>query len=292
MDKVIMALDCVSQKNDVLLLWSGNLEGDHLQETVKTLSDKVTEAGSIKVENLDRLQITSYSNSAFDVIVSGIVPPYSTKHSIDQLGEVCRLLRPGGTLVIQQAVDNGSNGGTPETEKMVSLLKLSGFVQVEQPTKSDDSNRTILQCKCKKPDYEVGASTQLKLSFAKKPEPTKVDDNVAKVWKLSADDILDDDLVDDDALLDADDLKKPDPSTLRAECGTGPKKKKACKNCVCGLAEELENEKPKAKAATSSCGSCYLGDAFRCSSCPYLGMPAFKPGEKVVLSERQLTADQ
>lgn len=46
-------------------------------------------------------------------------------------------------------------------------------------------------------------------------EPTKVDDNVAKVWKLSADDILDDDLVDDDALLDADDLKKPDPSTLR-----------------------------------------------------------------------------
>lgn len=76
--------------------------------------------------------IASYSNSAFDVVVSGIVPPYSTKHSIDQLGEVCRLLRPGGTLVIQQAVDNGSNGGTPEAEKIVSLLKLSGFVQVEQ----------------------------------------------------------------------------------------------------------------------------------------------------------------
>ena len=93
------------------------------------------------------------------------------------------------------------------------------------------------------------------------------------------------DLLRDEEILSPEDSRRPAPSEA---CGTDKKvkPKKPCANCTCGLADELEN-KEKEKVADSagkpSCGSCYLGDAFRCASCPYRGMPAFKPGEKVTI---------
>lgn len=117
----------------------------------------------------------------------------------------------------------------------------------------------------------------------------------------------DDDLIDEDTLLTEEDLRRPIDQP--PECAPQPgKKRRACKDCTCGLAQRLEAEdkarrakadkdlntlKLKAedlnemeldltvKGKTGSCGSCALGDAFRCADCPYIGLPPFKPGEEV-----------
>lgn len=101
----------------------------------------------------------------------------------------------------------------------------------------------------------------------------------------------DDDLIDEDTLLTEEDLRRPIEQP--PECAPEPgKKRRACKDCTCGLAQRLEAEdkarrakadkdlntlKLKAedlnemeldltvKGKTGSCGSCALGDAFRCA---------------------------
>jgi hypothetical protein len=92
--------------------------------------------------------------------------------------------------------------------------------------------------------------------------------------------------IDEDELIG--ELPKP-VGKGKSDCSSQPK---ACANCTCGRKEMedkvgAEEAKKKLEQGTvrSSCGSCYLGDAFRCDGCPYRGLPAFKPGSKVELSD-------
>ncbi|AMD19141.1 HBR240Wp [Eremothecium sinecaudum] len=102
------------------------------------------------------------------------------------------------------------------------------------------------------------------------------------------------------------------PITIVKCLKTNNPRRKACKDCTCGLKEQEMNEIDTIQAKQTlilselpikfdteelnevdftiegnkvgGCGSCALGDAFRCSGCPYLGLPAFKPGQTINLN--------
>lgn len=145
------------------------------------------------------------------------------------------------------------------------------------------------------------------------------------------------DMIDESEL----DINSLAPISEPVQCGiTGEKRRRACKDCSCGLKEledaeeerqksiqqsmlskmvqsasaeaeeiekriaERESQQQKKKKTivrftnddmteidftiegkTGGCNSCSLGDAFRCDGCPFLGLPAFKPGQVVTIQD-------
>jgi len=288
--------ESVQTGDSVLLLWADLGQAtDQFQAVVTSLKERVGSGGRVSVENRERLALSAHPASSFSRIFSGCLGLASISHDLDTLASLTRLLRPGGHLTLIQILASDQGPAS-----LTSSLVLSGLTALGPPqpletlpgleeslVKLNMTSGTAFLVTASKPNHEVGASRLL--SFAKPAAPVKAAPK-ADVWTLE--DIEDDtvELMDDSELLNEEDLVKPDPASLRV-CGTTGKRK-ACKDCSCGLKEELEDGKePTKKDFTSSCGSCFLGDAFRCGSCPYLGMPAFNPGDKITLSQRQLNPD-
>jgi len=213
-------------------------------------------------------------------------------------------LKPGGSIILREPVlKNTSNNNKVglRTEKEIFLaLTIAGFVDIQgssslhNPEDIDrfstlfgegskdflQNNLLSFEISATKPDWKVGTSASLKKLPLKKANGVHPTEKKAPVWTLPEDDIDTNELEDEDALLESEDLIAP---KKRDDCEVDKSgKKKACKNCTCGRKEGTSVE--ATPAFKSSCGNCYLGDAFRCSGCPYLGQPAFKPGDKVELS--------
>jgi len=193
------------------------------------------------------------------------------------VAEICRVLKAGGRVLVQSSAPSSSQKPNTDIERK---LLMGGFVEVQASAVSTQDNVQSIVVKAKKASWSMGSSFPLKK--AKKALP-----------KIQIDD--DSELIDEDSLLSEEDLKKPQLPVV-GDCEVRASRK-ACKNCTCGRAEaEAKVEKLGLTAEQinnpqSACGSCGLGDAFRCGTCPYRGLPPFKPGEKVSLSGNFLAAD-
>ncbi|KAI0565042.1 Fe-S cluster assembly protein DRE2 [Gracilaria domingensis] len=150
-------------------------------------------------------------------------------------------------------------------------LTLAGFIDIK-----DTSASTIT---ASLPSYEQGTSVSLS-------DAPKAPSSNAWATALSSNEQVA--LVDENELLKRDGIPDGDGKGCAPDSSG---KRKPCKDCSCGLADVYEEQQQSTAAPKSSCGNCSLGDAFRCASCPYLGLPPFKPGEKVAIPTSFMTSD-
>lgn len=162
--------------------------------------------------------------------------------------------------------------------KLKTELVLTGFVVEAGKTVEQGYEQVFTASKAGYPTSGKLLKKQVKTGATEKKA----------AWKLIANDLATDyELEDEEALLDGELETKLSEDKSSNDCGPGEgaeKKKRACKNCSCGLKEMIEAEEKGEEAtmqpSASSCGNCAKGDAFRCSGCPYLGLPKFAAGTK------------
>lgn len=178
------------------------------------------------------------------------------------------ILSPTGT-VHMEIVDGSSSSTTVavDLQPVHTAFLLAGLVSASE-RKTPNGNRIL--------------TAQRTTALATQAVPLKKTTTAAAGNTAFLEDA---DLIDEDVLLD-DDLLAPPPAMGARTAGDDDcDGRKPCDNCTCGRADELaggtkQGGEEKQHVPSSSCGKCHMGDAFRCASCPYLGKPAFKPGEE------------
>ncbi|KAG9775164.1 hypothetical protein KCU88_g5181, partial [Aureobasidium melanogenum] len=267
------------------------------------------------MQMLDRLALglVSLPQSTYDLVMilsdaDGSRRESQNLLSRDMLAVLVKALKSGGQLRSQDG-QFGNVDGVERNEAILAGLSFQPGVGFVKPDFGGQESVPLKLGRKKTAQAAGGSETNgdsvsLPLNGKRKtveavPAGVGFDDG-------TNDNASDDELIDEDTLLDEEDLQRP--IKIPAECKPKAKRRRACKDCTCGLAQKLEAEdrarREKADNALNtlklqaddlaevdftvqgkvgSCGNCSLGDAFRCDGCPYIGLPAFKPGEEVRL---------
>ncbi|KAL7053601.1 hypothetical protein AAHC03_026970 [Spirometra sp. Aus1] len=300
MDAEVLKL--IRPTDRLLVVWSSSTNTQTetpMKDMLECLKTVVTDESAIQMENLEvYLQRPALPNRDSThkptIILTGWPEAFKRgQHTFEFYSRLVAELPVSGRIISREDADTDLASAV---ESLRKAAVLAGFVDIKF-IKSKSGTATMTASTPL--SYSIGSESMLPWANVK-PTPAATPD-LGEVWDAVENDVAGgrtDSLINTRQLLTAADLDKP-PT---APCGeptavastTGAPKKRACKNCTCGLAELESKETAEAKdaaGAKSACGNCYLGDAFRCASCPYRGMPAFKPGEKVVLPDEFLKAD-
>ncbi|KAG0011957.1 Anamorsin [Entomortierella chlamydospora] len=319
----------VSQGQKVLLVGpESKQDRPDIEDFQNSIDSSVGAQGSVKFELHNQLLKSEIATpSTYNTVITGALTPSAYQHSATVIAALATTLLPGGRLSLtepRKATQSEIQALLKAWGIQADAAALEG--QIEFVEISAKASEHQIGASVALPWARKSASKP-----APKPAPsTKVNKTAGWTISANDEDDEDAELEDEDNLLDELDLIKPTKEQLEApECGPNSLKKKKCKNCTCGMEEEAEPDEeqqdveisdapsagpvpteaivssknnrwmesaitevvPVELQPKSSCGNCYLGDAFRCGSCPYIGMPAFQPGEKIQLGGNMLSDD-
>ncbi|CAD7702870.1 unnamed protein product [Ostreobium quekettii] len=207
---------------------------------------------------------------------SGLLLLESPQASPALVGRLGEALLPGSPLEIR--LPEGADAGEVSRNCLLAGFISRGVTQ--------QNGKVVVR----KPQWETGAKSSITLKSERASAPA----SKQQVWSVVPED---DELLDEDEFLTEEDLKPPAAAGGGSVGSKDAPVRKACKNCTCGRAEaeakgvKVELTQEMLDNPQSACGSCGLGDGFRCATCPYRGLPAFEMGKKIKLTSDFLVAD-
>lgn len=218
---------------------------------------------TITLESSNYDSFLTETNSKFESIIIKTNDNLNLNNlNVENLNKIFNKISLNGTIELIFSDKN-------ETNDLKANLRFAGFSNVKIIV---GNNQYSLKGKKKSSGNNEEKSSNNQTNMENK--------QVENSWKVvSKVDTLD--KINENDLIDPNNIYQQ--FSKEANCMTKPK---PCKNCSCSRKFELDQNGGKDEGGAdmkSDCGKCYLGDAFRCEGCPYRGLQAFEPGQKITM---------